>query len=133
MYLLGYFVEMTLKKAFFQCLGYGAEEPIRERDLKVAAQLVQAEFDVSEPMEGFHNPVFWSLALVGVRECFGNPLDPEFARELVLRTRRLKGSWAPRMRYAGVSAERDEWVRMREDATWLGAVSAQLSGTGPRS
>jgi len=125
--LLGYFVEITVKCAFFRVLGIRFDEPIRKQDIKAAAELVLDDFSIREPKEGYHNPLFWSLALIAVRERMGDPLPSELAFELVSRAQRLKSSWAPSMRYASDASLPEDWLEMDRDAKWLRAMYGELT------
>ncbi len=129
-YLLGYFVEMTLKAAFFRYFGLPPDTPIVGGDLKAATQLAIGELGVSEDSESQHNPVFWARAIVLFRESFDDPLPDEFALQLVWRSQRLKSNWAVAMRYRQVHCTIKEWQDIHEDAHWINLNYTALAGVG---
>jgi hypothetical protein len=128
MYLLGYFVEITLKCMFFRFFGYRNDEAIHKRSLKSAAEFAREELGIREPIEGHHNPVFWSSAFIAAREALGHPLPRELILELTLRTQRLTSNWVPSMRYASDASTPGDWHDMKQDALWLRTVYNGLTG-----
>lgn len=135
-YLLGYYVEMALKTIFFRCFGCPPDEPINRQDLKAASQLVRQGFRIAEPLEQYHNPVFWARAIIGMRELDGLSTPEGVTRELVWRVQRLNSNWAVRMRYTRDMVQLEEWESVKEDALWIRAnydvLTTTIEGTETR-
>ena len=128
-YLLGYYVEMTLKTIFFRCFGCSFDEPIGRKDLEAAGQLVREQFRIPERLENYHNPVFWARAIIGMREMFGLRTPVGVTQELVWSTQRVYEHWVVGMRYTRDLARIEDWNCVREDALWIRANFAVLTTT----
>lgn len=119
MYLLGYFVEMTLKSAFFRLLGFRADEPIAAKDLKTAAGLARHDLQVDVDPEQYHGLVFWVQAIIALRDHFGDPVPYDVLRELAWRSQRMSAYWRPSMRYSRDVTVPNDWRGLLADAHWL--------------
>ena len=126
-YLLGYFVEITLKVAFFRSLGFSTEEPITIRDLKTVAALARNDLSVSEGPEGFHSFVFWAQALVELCRHCDRPLPRELSLELAWRCQRMSTFWSPSLRYSRDVTQQDDWQTFLADADWIDGISDEIT------
>jgi len=125
-YLLGYFVEMTLKIAFFRIMGFKADEPITLKDLRTVADLARDELAIRESPRGFHSFVFWTRAIVELCEHFDQPLPSEFTLELAYRSQRMSSSWSPSLRYSHDIANAGDWESLLIDVEWIDGVDDEL-------
>ena len=125
-YVLGYFVEMTLKSAFFRFLGFSLDEAIRPGDLKAAAQLAKADLSVKIHPESYHSLTFWVRAIIELRTTFGSPLPRDLTRELGWRVQRLHSNWSVMMRYCHDVSQVGDWESVHADATWVDGQFNQL-------
>lgn len=132
MYLLGYFIEITLKGAFFRLLGFRVSEPIRKRELKAAADIAANDLGVRLNTEGYHSLQFWALAIIALRDHIGNPLPSGVLSELNWRSQRMNSHWTSSMRYSRDVTRREDWNRLWADAHWLNANYDTLVGTTPK-
>jgi hypothetical protein len=119
MYLLGYFVEMTLKSAFFRLRGFCTDERITGTELKAAAKMAANDLRVSVHPEGYHGLQFWALAIIALRDHIGEPLPRDIALELNWRSQRMNSHWTSSMRYSRDITTPEDWTRLWEDAQWL--------------
>ena len=129
-YLLGYFVEMTLKSAFFTLLGFRTEEPITAKDLATAANLAEEDLRVDTQKEQYHSFVFWARAIVSLCDHFGDPIPSDTLQELGWRSQRMTSNWKVSMRYSQEIATEEEWTRFQDDANWLEGNYVDISERG---
>ena len=118
-YVLGYFVEITLKSAFFQYFGFSEDDAIRPIDLRAAAQIAKTDLQVETDPVSYHSPVFWGRACIAIREKLGVPWPRSLRLELENRIQRLNSNWSVSMRYSRDVSSSDDWVPLLDDALWL--------------
>jgi hypothetical protein len=126
-YLLGYTAEMLLKAA---CFRFGAAPPTtpvvgllalcRARYVNLYAR--------SEPIEGYHNPLFWAELLIEDRRAQLKPLPATVEQQLLLVSGFVKDNWTVSMRYQHLPAlppqtleeflEAVGWLRERHVDLW---------------
>lgn len=130
-YLMGYFAEMSLKSAFFQLLGFRADEPITMKDLRTAAALARRDLRVHKDSEGFHGLVFWFQAILALRDHLGQNQSVDLSRELGWRIQRIAANWRVSMRYSRDITVPEDWSDFVFDVHWVRANCDKLAMTSP--
>ena len=118
-YLMGYFAEMSLKSAFFQLLGFRADEPITMKDVKTAGVLACQDLRVREAPERYHGLIFWFQAILALRDHLGQSLSTDLSRELGWRIQRIAANWRVSMRYSRDVTVPKDWSDFVFDMRWI--------------
>lgn len=120
-YLMGYFVEISLKSAYFRLRGWRADEPIRPKDLHEAAAFARTALQVQQPLEGHHGLLFWFDAVVRLRVKSGPETPAGLLQQFSWRIQRLSNTWSTSLRYSRDVTTPSDWAEILLDAEWVRA------------
>lgn len=122
-YLWGYSVEMTLKAAYFQLVGFSPTQVIAGSDLRLALGNSPASMARQlgmTPSGNFHDLVGWADLIAQYRSTFG-PQYPsqQFGDDIGSRVSLVARYWTESMRYHKNRAYGYEVAQVRGAVRWL--------------
>jgi len=125
-YLWGYVVEMTLKAAYFNVIGFPDNRPITRHDLLLAARSAPA-LGVAWP-GNLHDIRAWAELIVATRAARPGLAyaTPGFGNTVVIVARRVNLLWRETLRYHKNVAYRYEVNLVRTATNWLLTNAHQL-------
>lgn len=114
-YLMGYGAEIMLKVACYRASGLRRWDPVAARFNSLKSNPI---YRVRGKPNG-HGFIGWFDILVDERQRAGNPLPPDFRRNLESRALRLEKDWTETLRYRRTNATPAELNRVFECVNWI--------------
>jgi len=124
-YLLGYFVEMALKCAYFWVLGLRISDSVTGQELQVARAKAKL-LGVTTPAESYHSVRFWADLLRTHRRAANDPLAPTLEQRLVAEADIVYDRWWVEMRYKANRTTAPGLERLLEAAEWFDRAYSEL-------
>jgi hypothetical protein len=117
-YLWGYAAEMTIKSAYFKCVGYAQGRRIDKASLDNAKYRARTVHRIAWP-GNLHDIYSWALLLVAERSYLGRPYSTILASDFITQVSVVYRHWRETLRYHKNRAYPHEAQRVSAAVKWL--------------